>query len=521
MSAAAPNTASPGHRAKWLSLVLVAAAGVYAGFHFRNAFSSDDAGRLETSLICSAAESIDRGPGTLYGPYTGSDHLVLIHGPLYYRLTASLAWPLARVGVATIPACLVAGRLLTVTSTLWLLFLTYRLSVVDGESPWGGLWAGCLVASSPVFGVLMVMVRPDTLAVAMQTCAVLLVVGALGAECVRTRALVVAYVLFALTFCAKQHDVVDVVVSSVLLIVAHARRKVRLGPIVSAHAAFVMSAGVYLAFEQLISGGHMWHTAFVLPGGPFRQINASSWAHVWRLTVSVAKFSAGLIALALASGIVLAPKLAGRRLDALILTYFFAELISLVPLFLFNGGSAENYVLQAIVFACVLVGRALARAVERTTWRGMLALMLAAVLLFVRDAKLVAHSVLTDRRDRAAIRAMLADPRLALHPRDECYFVDMPQHNRRFGAVGLIHDEWLFGAFETTGDAEPRSAWLRAALVDGRVRTIIAADERMTIPGLRETLPELGYVMVRQYGRYRVWARSDFADQPHNADALR
>jgi len=126
----------------------------------------------------------------------------------------------------------------------------------------------------------------------------------------------------------------------------------------------------------------------------------------------------------------------------------------------------------------------------------------------------VVHSTTWDRSDRVALRTMLADRSLAGEGPDERYFVDLPQHNRRFGAFDLIHDEWLFTAYEAVGDVEPRSSWLRSAFVTGPVRTIIMPDTRQTIPGLAESLPELGYDLVNQFGRYRVWERRR-AISPH------
>src|SRR5581483_11182510 len=110
-------------------------------------------------------------------------------------------------------------------------------------------------------------------------------------------------------------------------------------------------------------------------------------------------------------------------------------------------------------------------------------------------------------RDRAELAALLAERTRRNEARGARYFVDLPQHNRRFGASELIHDEWLYGVYEAHGKAVPRSGWLRLALTQGPVRTVIMPDERVDIPGLREALPELGYVDTSRFGRYRVWER--------------
>src|SRR5436309_10299733 len=84
--------------ARLLSALLGTAAALHLGYLLTLAFDPDDAGRLETTLVLSVSGQLDRGFGTLYGPYSGSNPLVLMHAPLYYRLAALGAWPLARLG---------------------------------------------------------------------------------------------------------------------------------------------------------------------------------------------------------------------------------------------------------------------------------------------------------------------------------------------------------------------------------------------------------------------------------------
>src|SRR3954463_16570847 len=105
--------AAPRLRAPTILIVtaaLLVAAAVYQGYHAWIAFDPDDTNHLETPLVLAVAREISDGPSTLYGPFSGSDPLVLIHAPLYYRLAALGAWPLARAGVTPITASLISGR---------------------------------------------------------------------------------------------------------------------------------------------------------------------------------------------------------------------------------------------------------------------------------------------------------------------------------------------------------------------------------------------------------------------------
>ena len=63
------------------------------------ALERDDVEASESPLCSAVARQITHGPRELYGPYGGGNPLVLIHAPLYYRLAALGAWPLARGGL--------------------------------------------------------------------------------------------------------------------------------------------------------------------------------------------------------------------------------------------------------------------------------------------------------------------------------------------------------------------------------------------------------------------------------------
>ena len=68
---------------------------------------------MESPLMLSVARQLVVGPWELYGPFGGSNPLVLIHAPLYYRAAALLAWPMARAGLHPVDAARLAGRLIS------------------------------------------------------------------------------------------------------------------------------------------------------------------------------------------------------------------------------------------------------------------------------------------------------------------------------------------------------------------------------------------------------------------------
>src|SRR3954468_7031452 len=70
-------------------LVILAAALIYPAYHLTIAAQPDDTNHLETTLALVIERQVRDGPGTLYGPFTGRQPLVLIHAPLYYRLAAA------------------------------------------------------------------------------------------------------------------------------------------------------------------------------------------------------------------------------------------------------------------------------------------------------------------------------------------------------------------------------------------------------------------------------------------------
>ena len=288
-----------------------------------------------------------------------------------------------------------------------------------------------------------------------------------------------------------------------------------------AHLFAIGIALLYLGVEQALTRGQMAQSAFLLPAGPFRTILRGDWPHVAETFAIVAKKMIGYIALAGCCGLFLR-RLRADRMDRLLLIYLAAEVLALFPLFYNNLGAADNYAFQAVVFAGILMGRCLARALddpESWTW-GLAAAGLASLMIAARDFQFVELAWRTRTADRTAIREMIKQPPVSRRDRDEIYFVDRPEHNRLFGSRSLAHDEFAHGEFEAAGAAEPRSSWLKSALESGKIHVVVVPDGRTTVIGLRETLPELGYEAAGRYGDYRVWECQTMNDgQDLKADA--
>jgi len=131
----------------------------------------------------------------------------------------------------------------------------------------------------------------------------------------------------------------------------------------------------------------------------------------------------------------------------------------------------------------------------------------AILLLLARDLQFIYLAQTNVAQEESTLRALLADRSVASTIRSERYFSREHQLNRLYGRADLIHDEWLYGAFESVQAAQPRSLWLATALEDGPVRLVVMHDGADRIEGLTRSLPEMGYRCVGNYGRYIVWIR--------------
>ena len=266
--------------------------------------------------------------------------------------------------------------------------------------------------------------------------------------------------------------------------------------------------GLVLAIEMVVTGGRMGQTVFVYPSGPFRAINYAGWVHVASVLNISARRSLGLMGLALAGGVIVGRRGARTRLDLLLLLFLGVELAALVPLCLYNAGAASNYALQAVVFGSILVARLLDRAVESggsaRVGIGSAAALASAIFLLAGDVRWIVQSEALRRREREAAAAIVSDALAA----DFRYFVERQHLNRLHGRADLIHDDWLYGAFERIGAAEPRRIWLRAALTAGPIREVVTpARQPSHVPGVEEPLEHLGYRQVARVADFCVWRR--------------
>ena len=500
--------------------LLAFAAIAYFGYAIGLGLSPGDAGPFETVLARAVAGHFDPeiGPGRFYGPFSGANPSVLMHAPLYYRAVALASWPFVAIGTDPLSTVLYVGRALALLGALLTFWAVVGLAQVD-DAPRRAAWMTLgLLAASPILGNLATMVRPDVPGVGLQTAGALLVLRALRDEAGRARRLVIASIVFVLAFFAKQQNVTVPAVCALLVGVAWLRGRFGFRPIAAGAIAGILTGLAVLGMEAWLTGGQMIRAVFVYPGGPFRAINYAGWVHVQSIFDITARRSIGLIALAIACAASLKGRAWRGRLDGALGLFLLVELVMLVPLCLFNAGAAYNYALQAIVFACVLVGRALDRlfadsAVVSTTsivprWRfGLVAAAVGMIGLALNDVRLMAQDAGLRNREEAAVAALLAESEASDCPPEARYFVGRQHWNRLLGSRALIHDDWLYGAFEQVEVAEPRATWLRSAIADGPIRQVVVPDDGATVPGIPEPLPALGYHRAAKHGDFRLWVR--------------
>ena len=348
-----------------ITLCLLAAAVVYQGYNVVLAFDADDSNHLETTMALIVARELQDGPSTLYGPSSGENPLVLIHAPLYYRLAAGGAWIGKQAGMDPIVSAFASGRLISLVGMLGTILAAAWLARMDGRSLGVGLWAGLLIASAPVFGSFPVTVRPDTLALALQTWGVALAVRAIrDGKGSKPLDLPLAFVALALAACTKQHLVISAGVMIVVLAMCALGRRVRAGRLVVSIACGVLIAGSYALAEESLTNGRMFTAVFTLPSR-FRETAGASWDHVLTVYLEVAKASVGLLAMWAAVLIVSPRKLIGTWLDSLLWIVLLTETAAIIPLCLASEGAWVNYAMPSVVYACVLLARAARSGVDR------------------------------------------------------------------------------------------------------------------------------------------------------------
>jgi hypothetical protein len=501
-----------------LALLLGLIAIVQFGYHAGLGMAVRDVAPYETVLAQAVAGHFDpdAGPERFYGPFDGSHPSVLIHAPFYYRLVALAAWPLVALGLDPLPAVIVVGRILSAAGSLILFVAVFQIARMGSSTSRPGWLGVALAASSAIFGVLAVMVRPDTLGVALQTLACWLVLRRLENQDSRSRppALVIAAVLFGFAFCMKQQNMTVAAVSAIWLAHAAARGRVPARDLAAAALAGMLVIAANLAAENLVTRGRMWQSVFVYPGGPFRAINFAGWEHVVSIFNISARRSLGLILLVLAALWVLRGRARVAPLDRRLLALLAVELVTLVPLCLYNAGAASNYALQAVVFAAILTARLLDRALDalgNLSRHRLLAhvvpLAAAIGLIGASDLYWILQSESIRGRASRSLASFELDPAVNAVPPGGRYFISHQDLNRTHGRASLIHDYWLYGAFEQIEAAEPRQRWLRDSLTEGPIRQVVAPDASIEIPGIRESLPELGYTRIARHGDLTVWQR--------------
>ena len=167
-----------------------------------------------------------------------------------------------------------------------------------------------------------------------------------------------------------------------------------------------------------------------------------------------------------------------------------------------HGRAWVNYAIQAVVFACILSARALARALATAApVRALLPIVLASLNMLAGPLYFV-YPAVSRREVEDLAKQMIFD--LMKRPRDEYFFLDRPGDNRLNGRFDLVYDEWLYPVFESVRMAEPRSSWLLFRLTSGNVRFIVTDGDHSRVPGIGETLPELGFTPRIQVGPFFV-----------------
>jgi hypothetical protein len=548
----------------WVTALLALTATVYLGFRLVLALGLEDTDRYESPLMLSVARQLVATPWELYGPFGGQNPLVLIHAPLYYRLAALVAWALAGTGLDPISAARLGGRSISVLSFLATLAASYRLARLDRASPRAGWWAVLLIVVTPALAAQPIAVRPDMLGVAFQTAGVLLVLSVLQAHRPGWVRLCAGFTAFALAFCVKQHLVVAAMLSTGL--VSRAGRQGRLSGKTIERGLLPGLGIVLLVFglEELVTWGRMGQAVWVA-AGHVGQVHPADWLHVATVALALIGKSTGLIALLAAAGLaavgtqsglgrgvfvtgsvllgltvvllglqcvlvrpwitwplvavllgILAlvipacllmerPLKPGERLDHLLWAYCIAELAVVLVLSRATSGAWINYAIQAVVFACILTARALARGCEAPRRLGtLLPVALAAVVVPVSvlmEVKEVTSQRLAERAALAQILTQIGQPPPAY------FFVDRPGLNRVHGQLELVFDDWLYPVFESLGLAEPRKRWLRQALTSGPVRVVLTGSQSPGLDGIPESLPRLGYASVGPVGPFWMWTR--------------
>jgi hypothetical protein len=545
-----------------ITSILAASACIFLGFRIVLALGGEDVDKYESPLMLSVARQLVTGPWELYGPFGGSNPLVLIHAPLYYRAAGLAAWPMARAGLHPVEAARRAGRLISVIGLAATAMAAYRLGRLGGLPRRAGWWSALLVASSSVLAGQPFAVRPDMVGVALQSWAIVLVLEGLRGG---GRRLGVASSLFGLAVCVKQHLVGAWAVSTGLALLAWLRGRAGLGAVAR---VVLPGAAVALAIygaEWVVTGGRIWDAAFVAAANVGR-VHPGSWDRAFIVSIAIGNRSAGVVALLAAAAFTAAGSRPGviRRLstavgivaigvvlgalvvqirshdpmagvatfllvilaallalpaatlcvrdsapaigiDAALWVYLAVELVLAMLLARASTGAWLNYAIPATVLASALAGRGLGRALHTRTppWLAVPA-ALASLAVLASSIYGIREVQQQDRFERLIVEQFYE--RLK-RPRSSYFFTDRPGINRVNGRLELVHDDWLYPVFESLRLAEPRSRWLGTAIVSGPVRAVVATNDRSLIEGTTLDLRRLGFHSDASLGPFYVWTR--------------
>jgi hypothetical protein len=540
-------------------LLLGVAAIVYVGFHSTLALSGEDVDKYESPLMLSVSRQLVAGPWGLYGPYSGSNHLVLIHAPLYYRAAGLMAWTMMRAGLHPVDAARAAGRTLSVLSLAATMGAGYRLGRLGGLPRRAGWWAALLLAASPVLAGLPVAVRPDMAGVALQSWGVALALQAIAGSGRDPGRLAAASALFGLAACVKQHLLAGWAVSAALAAWAWLRGRLGLGGVARLVLPGAALAAAIYGAEGLVTAGRVWEAAFLAPANVGR-IHLGDWLHVATVVAAMVGKSAGLAALAVAgaaakrhwspgwvpaiaflligsitllsvaqlaipapwitamlpvvalAGLVVAlpgcaaevrPSPPDGRIDVALGIYCGSEIVLLIALCQSSNGAWINYGIPAMMFAAVLAARSLGGAWDAMSRLGLMISVVAVVAVLasvLMDAKV---EVNRRRAEHAYLAGVFASTRL---PPSAFFFADRPGLNRMSGRLEWVYDDWLYPAFESLKLAEPRAHWLRPILGPSAVvRAVVLESDLPRIDGIPEPLPALGFRPAGRFGPFRVW----------------
>ncbi len=279
-----------------VTVCLATAAALSVVFWFALALSREDVGLMESPLLLAVARQLRVGPWELYGPFGGRNPLVLIHAPLYYRLAALAAWPIAAAGIEPVTAALIAGRAISILSLVATAVAAYRLARLDGARRRAGVWSALLLLASPVLGGTPFSVRPDMMGVALQTTGVLLVLSYLQNPRAGHSKVTWAFALFGLAICTKQHLVTGAAISVCVLTAGWRRGRVSLKRLVRGLSVGIAIVAADYCAEELANGGRMSQAVFGAAASVSR-VHPGGWLHVATVLASVIGNSAGLIAL--------------------------------------------------------------------------------------------------------------------------------------------------------------------------------------------------------------------------------